>query len=60
MDSSDEDFLPDPDKPGRGSYLMERGKKPPDKPVNQPRGKKRTHEEDSTKGKCFFSFLSDQ
>ena len=59
MDSSDEDFLPDPDRPLRSSIPMDRKKKPPDRPANQPRGQKRKPEEDSNKGKCFFIFLSD-
>ena len=65
MDSSDEDFLPDPEKPmSRTLGLMGRKKKPPDKDeassshtTSQPRGLKRKREEDSTKGKCFFIFL---
>ena len=46
---SDDDFLPDPDRPFRTTE-----KKPPDKPANQARGKKRKLAEDSTKGKCLF------
>ena len=54
MDSSDDDFLPDPDRPLRTTGPLETKKKPPDKPANQARGKKRKLEEDSTKGKCLF------
>ena len=50
MDSSDEDFLPDPDRPRKE-------KKPPDPPAK--RGPKRKLEEDITKGKCFFISLSE-
>ena len=58
MDSSDEDFLPDPEKPRM------RKKEPPDRDeefptTSQPRGLKRKHEEDSIKGKCFFIFFGD-
>ena len=67
MDSSDEDFLPDPDKPRRRPLgLVGRMKKPPDKDgassshtTSQPRGLKRKHEEDFTEGKCFFIFFGD-
>ena len=58
MDSSDEDFLPDPDKHLRSPVPMDT-KKPPDRQEDQPRGQKRKPEEDSYKGKCFFIFLSD-
>ena len=61
MESSDEDFLPDPER-YRGR--QERRKKPPDKgvsgddePANKQSGLK-LHD-DSSKGKCFFSLLSD-
>ena len=61
MDSSDEDFLPDPERP--------RQEKPPDKSkVSSRRGLKRKNDEpanqqrglilhdDFTEGKCFFIF----
>ena len=67
MDSSDEDFLPDPENPVRRPLgLMGRKKKPPDKDeassshaTSQPRGLKRKHKEDFTKGKCFFISFGD-
>ena len=48
MDSSDEDFLPDPGRPRHSisSEPEKRKKKPPDR--------KRPAEEDSNKGKCFL------
>ena len=70
MESSDEDFLPDPERPKKRTIPPEgkRKKKPPDQTeastskgcgTRQQRGPKRKIEEDSTKGKCFFVFLSD-
>ena len=70
MDSSDEDFLPDPERPKRRIIPPEerRKKKPPDPAevgtskgcsTQQLRGPKRKIEEDSTKGKCIFIFLSE-
>ena len=69
MESSDEDFLPDPERPKKRTIPPEgkRKKKPPDQTeastskgcgTRQQRGPKRKIEEDSTKGKCFFIFLS--
>ena len=47
--SSDEDFLPDPERSRRKVDFPVRGKKkPPDR--------KRKAEEDSSKGKCFFIY----
>ena len=56
MDSSDEDFLPDPERPRRGNlgHPDSKERKPPD-PTR--RGLKRKLDEDFTKGKCFFIFL---
>ena len=70
MESSDEDFLPDPERPKKRTIPPEgkRKKKPPDQTeastskgcsTRQLRGPKRKIEEDSTKGKCFFIFLSE-
>ena len=56
MDSSDEDFLPDPERyrVGQGSSLM-RKKKPPDKEdVNKQSGL--NLHDDFLKGRCFFVF----
>ena len=53
MDSSDEDFLPDPDKAFRNPAPLEK-KKPPDRTENQQRGQKRKLKEDFNKGKCFL------
>ena len=63
MDSSDEDFLPDPDRP-------KQVKEPPDRiEVSKGRGKKRKRDDpvnqqsglnlhdDFAKGKCFFFLL---
>ena len=48
MDSSDEDFLPDPDRPRKE-------KKPPDPPAKwRPKMK---IEQDITEGKCFLISL---
>ena len=66
MDSSDEDFLPDPERYREGvPPLKVRKKRPPDKTPSsseddQPASKQRGLElhDDSTKGKCFFNFLS--
>ena len=58
MDSSDEDFLPDPERPRRGNmnkWPDSKQRKPPD----PTRGRKRKLEEDITKGKCFFYFLNE-
>ena len=58
MDSSDEDFLPDPERE-RGEQMvssLKRKKKPPDrKDVNQQRGL--FLHDDSTEGKCLFNIL---
>ena len=57
MESSDEDFLPDPerDRVGQGSSLK-RKKKPPDREdVNKQSGL--NLHDDFTKGKCFFISL---
>ena len=70
MESSDEDFLPDPERPKKRTIPPEgkRKKKPPDQTeastskgcgTRQQRGPKRKIEEDSTKGKCIFIFLSE-
>ena len=70
MESSDEDFLPDPERPKKRTIPPEgkRKKKPPDQTeastskgcgTRQQRGPKRKIEEDSTKGKCFLVFLSE-
>ena len=48
MDSSDDDFLPDPDRPRKE-------KKPPNPQAKC--GQKRKLDQDSTKGKCFFIHL---
>ena len=60
--SSDEDFLPDPERCRGGFDLpFERKTKPPDKKrkldesANQQRGL--NLHDDSSKGKCFFIFL---
>ena len=57
MDSSDDDFLPDPER-----YKGRDRTEPPDKggmgdddPANKQRGL--TLHDDFTKGKCFFIFL---
>ena len=58
MDSSDEDFLPDPerDRVEQRVSSLTRKKKPPDrKDVNQQRGL--ILHDDSTEGKCFFILL---
>ena len=59
MDSSDEDFLPDPGRfrDGQGVSSRKR-KKPPDDDDNQQSGL--YLHEDSTKGKCFFIIKSDK
>ena len=58
MDTSDEDFLPDPER-DRGEQMvssLKRKKKPPDrKDGNKQRGL--FLHDDSTKGKCFFILL---
>ena len=60
MDSSDEDFLPDPERPrkrnqppDRSSACAGRGKKPKlDEPSNQQSGL--CLHDDFTQGRCFF------
>ena len=56
MDSSDEDFLPDPERyrVGQGSSLM-RKKKPPDKEDANKQSGLYLHD-DFLKGRCFFVF----
>ena len=66
MDSSDEDFLPDPERYREGvPHSRVREKEPPDRAPSsseddQPANKQRGLElhDDSTKGKCFFIFLT--
>ena len=53
MDSSDEDFLPDPEERFRGKERMR--KKPPDRATNKQSGL--DLHDDVNKGKCFL-FLS--
>ena len=53
MDPSDEDFLPDPERPS-WINVGSKERKPPD-PTRQ--GQKRKLDDDFTKGKCFFIFL---
>ena len=55
MDSSDEEYLPDPERPSRRN-VGSKERKPPD-PTRK--GKKRKLDEDFTKGKCFFIYLSE-
>ena len=66
MNSSDEDFLPDPERYREGMPPSKvREKEPPDRAPSssedeQPANKQRGLElhDDSTKGKCFFIFLT--
>ena len=53
MDPSDEDYLPDPERPS-WINVGSKERKPPD-PTRQ--GQKRKLDDDFTKGKCFFIFL---
>ena len=60
MDSSDEDYLPDPERPRKRKEPPDRGKvsrnsglrKKIDEPANQQRGL--ILHDDFSKGKCFF------
>ena len=49
MDSSDEDFLPDPERPGKRKEPPDRGS---DEGFNQQSGL--NLHDDFSKGKCFF------
>ena len=56
MDSSDEDYLPDPERYRESKApSLKREKEPPDREgANKQRGL--NLHDDSTKGKCFLSF----
>ena len=55
MESSDEDFLPDPEE--RRTKPPDRGCTGDDEPDNKQRGL--NLHDDSSKGRCFFLFLSE-
>ena len=64
MDSSDEDYLPDPSRPRKRKRPPDHGeaggskkRNELDEPDNQQSGL--NLHDDSNKGKCFFSFLSE-